>query len=593
MDPDVSQLVSQLESIIPPSMEENKVNGYSLALVGRSGRLWSKGYGYGDHLLNPVSSDTLFMIGSLSKAYTVTAFLRAVQEGLVGLDDRLIDHYPDFKWKTRFGEDQRRRVTFRHLLTHWAGLQHNVDIQVSDGGYCDYPEYMKRARSVWQKYPVGSRFSYSNIGFDLVAAALQEITGGSFEDWMREQVYVPLGMNRSTTSAVKALNGADVARGHFGESEFSYENTISPHIASGSQYCSVDDMSRFIVMHLNGGMVDGERYLEPSLLEEVYRIPYRDMYQLIAIGMGIGVRYFKYGGELLLTFFGDGPGYLGLHQMFPRLGVGWVMCCNQSVNSFQLLGSTATKIEEYMVKAKLGELPADVNLLDQVPKRNPVSVNPATLGRLSGRYVSRMTNINIEHKDGSLRFQWQGNQCTLKPHSDTEYTSEETPLVTFELGSSGRPVKAKILPVNGYTTVLDYDGGPLDPEGPGKQEWSRYLGYYLYDYGVLCWYYAVQVVDGYLFLYTGRDGFRLTEYSPNLFFTSDGQSVEFTGDSMVLPDGVYRRETPSLEKLQRLRETRPEDIRLHPSSINSLAGILSRTGCLDESEAIKSAFTLS
>ncbi|MCW4013200.1 MAG: beta-lactamase family protein [Candidatus Bathyarchaeota archaeon] len=589
MDPDVSPLISELESTIPKLMDENKINGYSVAIVGSSGRLWSKGYGYADHALNPVSSSTRFMIGSLSKAYTATAFLRAVQAGLVGLDDRLIDYYPEFNWKTRYGEDQRGKVTFRHLLTHWAGLQHNADTRLPTGGYCDYPEYMARVKHMWQKYPVGTRFSYSNIGFDLVAAALQEITGMSFDDWMREQVYKPLGMKTSTTSSVKALKGSDVAWGHFGESEFSYMDTITPQIASGAQYCSVDDMSGFIAMHLNGGIVDGEQYLDPSLLEEVYTIPYRDMYQLMAIGMGIGVRRFKYHGELFLSFFGDGPGYLSLHQMFPRLGVGWVMSCNQSVDSFQLLGSVASKIEEYMVEAKLGELPPNVNAGDQIPQRDSVVVDPIPLDRLSGRYVSRMSNINVQHQDGTLGFQWQGKPCNLKPYSATEYTSETVPLITFDLDETGRPLTVKVLPENGYTTVLDYDGGPSDPVGPDKPEWSQYLGYYMYDYGVLCWYYSVQVVDGYLFLFTGRDGFRLREHEPDLFFTSDNQSVEFTSNAMILPDGVYRRENPSLEKLM---EAKPDEIRLHTSSLNSLVGILTRTGRIEEAEEIKNTFNL-
>jgi hypothetical protein len=150
----------------------------------------------------------------------------------------------------------------------------------------------------------------------------------------------------------------------------------------------------------------------------------------------------------------------------------------------------------------------------------------------------------------------------------------------------------KVLPENGYTTVLDYDGGPADQEGPDKPEWSRYFGYYMYDYGVLCWYYAVQLVDGYLFLYTGRDGFRLQEYRQDLFFTSDGQSVEFAKDSMTLPDGVYKKEMPSADKLKRLKEINPDDIRLHPSSIDSLIDILTHTGEAEEAEEIKEAFNL-
>ena len=587
MDPEISQLIEELETKIPEWREKHKINGFTVAIAGTSGKLWSQGYGYADNKETPVTSNTLFMIGSLSKAYTSTAFLRAVQAGLVKLDDKLIDYYPVFNWKTRYGSDQREKVTFRHLLTHWAGLQHNGNIRLPTGGFCSYPEYIDRINNMWQKYPVGTRFSYSNLGYDLVAKALQEITGQSFEQWMKTQVYTPLGMNHSTTDAWIALQGPNVARGHFGDSEFSLNDTASPHIASGSQYSSVDDMSNFITMHLNGGMVNGESFLEKHLLEEVYRIPFKDQYQLMAIGMGIGVRRFKYGGELFLSFFGDGPGYLSLHQLFPRLGIGWVMSSNQAINSFPFLSNIGTMIEEYMIKAKLGELPPDLDAKDQLPERNPVSLNPSTLDRLSGRYVSRMTRIQVKHEDGALGFQYQGKPNKLTPISETEFTSDTTPLITFNLDETGRPITATLLPTNGYTTVLDYDGGPSDLAGPDKPEWRKHLGYYMYDFGVLCWYYAVQVVDGYLYLATGGDGFRLTEHASGLFFTSDGQSVEFTQNSLILPDGIYQRETPSAERIKKLMRDNPTDIRLHESSLDSLISILEQTGRSEEVNQIK------
>jgi len=587
MEHDISTLVDELRNEVPQKMESSKIDGLSLTIIGKNGTLWSQGFGQADQTGNSVSSQTLFMIGSLSKAYTSTAFLRAVQAGLVVLDDRLIDYYPEFNWKTRYGGDQREEVTFRHLLTHWGGLQHNANLKSTEGGHIEFPEYMRRVNGMWQKYPVGARFSYSNIGYDLVAAALQRITGQSFEEWMREQVYKPLRMKRSTTVAAKALRGKDVAWGHFGGSEFSFDDIVNPQIGSGTHYCSVDDMSNFIQMHLNGGKVNGETYLERRLLDEVYRIPYRDQYQLMAIGMGIGVRRFNYGGQLLLSFFGDGPGYISLHQLMPELGIGWVMSCNQSVNSFDLLGDTAKKIEEFMVEAKLGGLPSDLDVADQVPVREPVSLDADDLNRLSGKYVSRMTNIQVEQMDGELSFKWKGEPNHLVALSGTEFTSKTTPLVKFTLDQKGRPLTLKVLPGNGYTTVLDYDGGPDDPEGPTKPEWNKYLGYYRRDYGVLCWYYAISIVDGYLFLVTERGGFRLSEHEPRLFFTSDEQSVQFTDASMMLPDWVYEKEELSAEMVQGLMNSDPSNIRLHESSLESIVSILERTGKNDDANVIK------
>lgn len=588
MDPDIACLTDELDQRIPKTMRELEIEGFSVAIVGKTGKLWSKGFGRADQKGTPVSSKTLFMIGSLSKAYTVTAFLRAVREGLVSLDDRLIDVYPEFNWKSRFGEAEREKITFRHLLTHWAGFQHNLDLIDPKGGYVGFSEYMERIGKRWQKYPVGTRFSYSNIGFDVAAGALEKITGISFEDWMRQQVYEPLGMTRSTTDAAKALDGQDVARGHFGDKGFSTGDMVIPQIGSGTQYSSVDDMSKFIQMHLNGGEVKGEEFLGKAQLDEVYKIPFKEEHQLMAIGMGIGVRRFKYGGTLFLSFFGDGPGYLSLHQIFPELGIGWVMSCNQAVNSFKLMYGVAGKIEEFLVKARLGELPPDIDVWDMIPPREKLEIKESKLDRLSGHYVSRMSNITVENRESSLVFNWKGEQNQLEAYSNGDFGSNKTPVVKFNLDESGRPLKVTILPSDGYTTVLDYDGGPVDPQGPAKPEWGKYLGYYRYDYGVLCWYYAVKVVDGHLTLIQGGDGMRLEESEPGLFFTSDGQDVRFTEDSMILPGGVYWRDELSADFIQGLMESKPDDIRLHSSSIESIVSILKKTGKLEEADRITS-----
>jgi hypothetical protein len=171
--------------------------------------------------------------------------------------------------------------------------------------------------------------------------------------------------------------------------------------------------------------------------------------------------------------------------------------------------------------------------------------------------------------------------------SDTEFTSDATTLIEFNLDETGRPITAKLLPKNGYTTVLDYDGGPSDPAGLDKPEWRKYLGYYMFDYGVLCWYYAVKIINGYLFLLAGSDGFRLQEYESGLYFTSDGQNVEFTENSMILPDGVYQREEPSVAKISDLTKSHPEDIRLHESSLDSLISILERTERPEDAKQIR------
>ena len=207
----IDSMEDDLRSFVVDGLKKNKIPGCSIGIVDKTGVIWSQGFGHTDkEQTRDVDPKTLFMIGSLSKAYTVTAYLRAVQKGLVALDDRLVDYYPEFSWKTRFGEEEREKITFRHLLTHWAGFQHNSHLNRHDGSAIPFSEYIAGISDTWQKYPVGARFSYSNIGFDLAAYTIERITGSRFEDFVRDEVYKPLGMKHSAVNGAEVLSGENL-----------------------------------------------------------------------------------------------------------------------------------------------------------------------------------------------------------------------------------------------------------------------------------------------------------------------------------------------------------------------------------------------
>jgi len=352
-------LFDEITNEISESLEKHNIPGLSISVVDKDGTVWSHGFGHTDTTKkNEVNTETLFMIGSLSKAYTVTAFLRAVQMDLVTLDDPIIKYYPDFSWNTRFGKEEREKLTFRHLLTHRGGFQHNVDLYKEDGTYCDFEEYMTRIKKSWQKYPVETRFSYSNVGFDLAG-----------------YIYTPLGMNRSYVQPEQALADGNCATGHIADAPTPRELTMFPELGAGAQFSCVDDMAKFLQMHFNGGKVNGEKFLSMELLDEMYTIPYPMEHQMMETGMGIGVLKFRFGGTLALSFFGDGPGYVGLHQIHPELGIGWVIQSNQVVGAIPAIVNILGKIRDPLIKWKMGEIPEDLSLEGKIDLPSDVELD--------------------------------------------------------------------------------------------------------------------------------------------------------------------------------------------------------------------------
>lgn len=203
MTTSVTDIIVDLKNEIPAKMKEEDIPGLAMVLVSRSGTDWLGCFGYTDRSKRvQVDRDTLFSLQSTTKTVTTVAFLLAVQEGLVGLDDALLEHYPDFHVQSRFGEDEYQSITYRYLLSHSSGLARECRLGgVFEDGPCTWEEHIRSINGSWLKYPVGERQSYSNAGMDLVAYSLERITGKPYAEYVQGALGNPLGITFYFNSA--------------------------------------------------------------------------------------------------------------------------------------------------------------------------------------------------------------------------------------------------------------------------------------------------------------------------------------------------------------------------------------------------------
>ena len=118
-----TDLIKELEKEIQVNMKKNNIPGLTIVLATKDESIWTAGFGYTDRTQKqPVNEETLIGLQSSTKTFTAIAFLRAVQKGLVKLDDKLSDVLPDFSVKNRFENVDIRKISFRHLLSHRSGL---------------------------------------------------------------------------------------------------------------------------------------------------------------------------------------------------------------------------------------------------------------------------------------------------------------------------------------------------------------------------------------------------------------------------------------------------------------------------------------
>ena len=124
-------LEKEIEDFIEKEIDANNILGLSFALVSDKGILWSKGYGYTNlEKKEKVTVDTLFSTQSMGKSFTATTFLILASKNNVNLDDPIRKYYPEFYINTKFGnpEEEIRKITFRRMLSHWAGFTHEAPL---------------------------------------------------------------------------------------------------------------------------------------------------------------------------------------------------------------------------------------------------------------------------------------------------------------------------------------------------------------------------------------------------------------------------------------------------------------------------------
>ncbi len=308
----------------PKIMAKDKVPGVSFAIVDRVGILWAAGFGYTDYdLKTPVTTDTMFLICSMSKTITATAVMVAVQDGLLELDVPIIEYLPQFTVNSRFEENPEKKITLRHLLNHTSGIA--FEAPVGNGREPSYGTLEQHVLSVcdtWLRHKVGERYSYSGFGYDLVAYILQVRSGQPFAKYLEDKVFTPLNMTNCSVDPEFIRNHPNNAIGHM---QYVKQVPLAmdvPWVGAGSVYTSAKGLARFVQFFLNRGKVDGQTILDESLIKSMYARSIRNKYY------GLGLDIYPNNENFILGHGGSGIGFGSIMIWYPEYGIGGVFLFN-------------------------------------------------------------------------------------------------------------------------------------------------------------------------------------------------------------------------------------------------------------------------
>lgn len=276
------------------------------------------------------TEDSVFQIGSITKVWTATVAMQLVEEGKLTLDTRVIDVLPELRLADA---EATQTVTIRHLLTHTSGIDGDVFTDTGRGDDC-LEKYVASLAEVPQNHPVGATFSYSNAGYALLGRVIEQLTGLSWDEAMRQRLYAPLGLQRTGTLPEEALRFR-AAFGHLGRDEhgpklapaWSPPRSLGP---SGIINSSANDVLEFARMHLLGGVAqNGSRVLSErsATLMTEFQVDLPDP-TVLGDSWGLGWIRFDWGGARLYGHDGATIGQAAMLRVLPEAGLAVVLLTN-------------------------------------------------------------------------------------------------------------------------------------------------------------------------------------------------------------------------------------------------------------------------
>ncbi|WP_439632731.1 serine hydrolase domain-containing protein [Glycocaulis sp.] len=298
---DRADLEAWLDGFMPYALAQGDIAGAIVTVVADGEILLSRGFGYADvetrRAIDPET--TLFRPGSISKLVTWTAVMQLVEQGLIDLDAD-INTYLDFEVT-----GVERPITMRHLLTHTPGWGEQVRALIMDDPERLQPldEYVRNNIPA-AVYPAGEVPAYSNYGTALAGHVVAQVSGQSFDDYVDEHIFAPLGMQHSSMRQplpehLQGLMSSGYMRGSDGEGRAFEIVTAAP---AGSMSASGNDMARFMIAHLNRG----EGLLSPETAEQMHTTADRKLPGVNAMLLGFyeqnrnGQRIIGHGGDTTL-----------------------------------------------------------------------------------------------------------------------------------------------------------------------------------------------------------------------------------------------------------------------------------------------------
>lgn len=323
------------DKLVDRGLKGLNVPGVAVAVVVGDEVILAEGYGFRDvEQKIPVTADTLMAIGSSSKAFTTFALGVLSDEGKMDWETPVRNYIPWFRLYDPFASE---RITPRDLVTHRSGLPRH-DLVWYNNTTSTREELVRRLAYLPPTADLRTKFQYNNMMFLTAGYLVETLTGKVWEDAVRSLVFKPLGMERTNFSVDESQQDADFAFPYIYKDKkltripFRNITTVGP---AGSINSCVNEMSRWLLVHLNGGEIDGKRVIDAGTIQDMHlaHMPTGATPALPEVSpadYGMGWFIDSYKGHNRIHHGGNIDGFSALVSMLPNDNIGFVVLTNMN-----------------------------------------------------------------------------------------------------------------------------------------------------------------------------------------------------------------------------------------------------------------------
>ena len=571
--PPTDKRLAGLDTFVLKVLKDWHAAGVSIAVVEKGKVVYTGGFGYRDlDKKLPVTENTLFGIGSCTKAFTASMLGMLVKEGKVDLDKPVRNYFPELKFQNEYTNDH---CTLRDMMCHRTGLpRHDLSWY---GSWGSRQEFLERIQYMEPTAELRAKWQYNNFMFMAQGMVVEKLTNKSWEENMKERIFKPLGMDNTNLSTIDMENSPDHSLAFVSNdssiSTVPFRNIDAMGPAGSVNSCS-KDMAKWLITWINDGKYNGKEIIPSPYRNDAITIqmamgggtPSAEMPDVHVSGYGLGWMMSSYRGHYRVEHGGGIDGFITTTGFFPSDSIGIFVVSNQ--------GGVTSSIRNFIADRMLKLSARNWNnyLLDQTKKAKDAAKAVQKNDSLGHKFNTPPSHdlkdyagiyknpgygtIEIMLKDGKLVTQFNSINIRLDHYHYDQFNAvildkalgDADPIrMTFHTDVSGTISKMTV-PFEGGVKDIEFSKESKSLE-INKSDLEKYIGEYELAPGAVAKFYIKGEKTLYAFI-EGQPEYELVPVDKNKFDLKimKGYSVQFdenekggiTAVSFIQPNGTFK-----------------------------------------------------